>query len=256
MITLASWNINSIKARLDAATAWVESVRPDLLLLQEIKCTTDSFPVDAFVALGYHAAVRGQPSYNGVAVLSRGESVTIHADALLPDDPMARFLDVTYRGMRAINIYAPNGNPTNSDKFPYKLRWLGALRDYAARLLETRQKFLIAGDFNIIPTELDAKHPNNWRDDALFQPQSRNLWKDMCFMGLTDAYRALHPKTADYTFWDYQAGAWGRNDGIRIDHFLLSPALADRLVACAIDRGPRGGDKPSDHTPILVTLDI
>jgi exodeoxyribonuclease-3 len=256
MITLASWNINSIKARPDIATAWLDRVRPDLLLLQEIKCTTDTFPVDAFSALGYHAAVRGQPSYNGVAVLSRGEPVTVNADTLLQDDPMARFLDVTYRGVRAVNIYAPNGNPVQSEKFPYKLRWLHALDAYCHNLLEKREKFLIAGDFNIIPTEFDAKHPGHWRDDALFQPESRNIWKKMIFRGMTDAFRALNPHAADYTFWDYQAGAWGRNDGIRIDHVLLSPALADRLDSCWIDRDPRGGDKPSDHTPILVRLGL
>lgn len=257
MITTATWNINSVKARLDLALAWADRVRPDVLMLQEIKCVTENFPTQAFADIGYHAHVKGMPSYNGVAVLTR-EPATLIADVLPGDDTdvLARFQDVEYRGMRFINIYAPNGNPLGSEKFPYKLAWLDRLAAYVQPLLEQRIPFLIGGDFNIIPTDMDAKHPDQWIEDALFQPESQRKWQKLKNMGLIDAFRTLHPTTKEYSFWDYQAGAWQRNNGIRIDHFLLSPQMADHLESCTIDKEPRGLEKPSDHTPVLVTLKI
>ncbi len=253
MITIASWNINSIKARIAPVSAWLETHKPDFLLMQEIKCVSEAFPAAAFEEMGYHATVHGMPTYHGVATLSR-HPVEVVSRELVPGDPQARFLDVAFGDWHVINIYAPNGNPIGTDKFEYKLSWLNHLCDYLEKLLSDRVKFVIGGDFNIIPEDIDAKDPSHWLGDALFQPQSRDMWKRLCYMGLIDAFRAKHPQEKAYTFWDYQQGAWNRNDGIRIDHFLLSPKAADRLQKCWIDREPRGGEKPSDHTPVLVTL--
>lgn len=254
MITVATWNINSIKARLPHVEYWLKQHQPDLLLLQEIKCVSDAFPVAAIEAAGYQCTVHGQPAYNGVAVLSR-EKVQLISNKLPFEDPQARFLDIEYKGLRFLNIYAPNGNPLGTEKFTYKLNWLRHLHEYAAKLRQERIPFLIAGDFNIIPQNIDAKHPYQWIEDALFQPESRQAWQGLCNLGLADAFRALHPNDKDaFTFWDYQAGSWPRNDGIRIDHMLLSPQLADRLDTCWIDKEPRGKERPSDHVPLVVTL--
>lgn len=217
---------------------------------------TDAFPADAFKEVGYHSSVIGMPAYHGVATLSR-EPVTIKATALPgdADDVQARFIDIEWQDWRLINIYAPNGNPIGTEKFTYKLKWLDRLQAYLQELLENRQKFLIGGDYNIIPMPVDARHPQQWMNDALFQMESRQKWRALCHMGLTDAYRALHPQDKDaFTFWDYQAGSWQQDNGIRIDHFLLSPNAADRLQSCVIDKTPRGQEKPSDHTPVVITL--
>lgn len=258
MITIATWNINSIKARLEVLSRWLEKNQPDFVLLQEIKSTNETFPVTEIKAMGYEAVFAGQPSYNGVAVLSK-KPVELIANALPGDgtDTQARFLDVAYGEYRFINIYAPNGNPTGSEKFAYKLAWLKRLRAYTQDLLDKRVKFLITGDFNIIPTDQDAKQPGDWLGDALFQPESKAEWRSLLHTGLTDAYRAFHPQDQNaFTFWDYQAGAFQRDNGIRIDHFLLSPFLADRMQKVWIDKEPRGWDKPSDHTPVLLQLEI
>lgn len=263
MITIASWNINSIKTRTENVKRWLEQRQPDLLMLQEIKCTTDSFPYEAFAEMGYHATVHGQPSYNGVAILSR-EPVTLVQNTLPGEveDILARYLEIEYRGCRFINIYAPNGNPLNGDKtgtekFDYKLRWMQRLYDYLHSLMAQRIPFVIGGDYNIIPTDHDARNPEQWQNDALIQPQSRAAWRALLNMGLTDVYRALHPhETHAYTFWDYQAGAWPKDNGIRIDHFLASPFMADRIQSCVIDKTPRGEEKPSDHTVIIAEFDL
>lgn len=254
MITVATWNINSIKARLEAVQDWLGRHQPDVLMLQEIKCTNETFPKEAFESLGYFVHVHGQPAYHGVATLTRmpAELVTTQ---LLDDDTHPRFMDVAYHGLRLINIYAPNGNPLGTEKFEYKLRWLQRLYEYLQDLRRQRIPFMIAGDYNIIPTAHDARHPEQWMNDALYQPESRAMWQRLLALGLTDAYRALHPHDTDaYTFWDYQAGAWQRNNGIRIDHALLSPTLTDRLEKCWIDRTPRDGERPSDHTPLIVEI--
>ena len=257
MITLATWNINSVKARIDVVTAWLDKNKPDVVLLQEIKCTDEMFPTLAFTAAGYHSVFKGQPSYNGIAVLSK-QPVEVIASALPGDeaDTQARFLDVAFGEYRFINVYAPNGNPLGSEKFAYKLAWLRRLRAYTRDLLDRRVKFLIAGDYNIIPTDADAKHPDNWLEDALFQPEAQAEWRALVNLGLADAFRILHPHGKEYTFWDYQAGAFQRNSGIRIDHVLLSPVLTDKLKAAHIDKEPRGWDKPSDHTPLVIELDL
>lgn len=257
MITIATWNINSIKVRLPLVLQWLEKHQPDIVFLQEIKCVTDKFPVDELLAAGYHSIVHGQPAYNGVAVLSR-QPVTLVSNTLPGDDSddKARFLDIEANGIRMINIYAPNGNPIGTEKFAYKLGWLKRLHSHVQQLLHDRQHVVIGGDYNIIPQDIDAKTPDEWLDDALFQPEARRMWRGLQNLGMTDAFRALHPDIKEYTFWDYQAGCWQRNNGIRIDHFLLSPGMTDKLKECVVDKEPRGMDKPSDHTPLMITLDL
>ncbi len=248
---IASWNVNSIRSRVEHVKAWLDTNQPDYLLLQELKCEDPAFPHDAFP--GYHAIIKGQKAYNGVAVLARDQQPSIIASTI--GDDQARFLEVeTPQGWRIINIYAPNGNPLGSDKFTYKLEWLCRLATRAQALLDANTPFLIAGDFNIIPDPVDAATPEAWKQDALYQPEARAAYRMLKNMGLYDALRMFHGDEGLYTFWDYQAGAWQRDNGIRIDHILLSPQLADRCSGCAIDREPRGAQSPSDHTPIYVEL--
>lgn len=253
---LATFNVNSVRARLPNLLAWLAAAQPDVVMLQEIKTEEPTFPREEIRAAGYHSLVHGQKSYNGVALLTR-QPATLVSTSLLLDDPQARYLEATLNGITLINIYAPNGNPVESEKFPYKLRWLEALVARAEVLLKAETPFVIAGDYNIIPTAMDAARPAAWVNDALYQPESRALYRRLLNLGLYDAFRALHPEAAHaYTFWDYQAGAWQRDDGIRIDHALLSPQLADRLISCSIDKAPRGEEKASDHTPLLWELRV
>ncbi len=252
---IAIWNVNSIKARHDHVLNWLKDNGPDALMIQELKGL--EFPAAEFSALGYHAAYVGQKAYNGVATLTR-IPVEIVLDKLPGDntDEQARYLEVDLGDVRLINIYAPNGNPVDSEKFPYKLGWLERLR---LRLMELREKavpFVIGGDFNIIPEERDCWDPKVWIDDALFRIESRQAFRAIMNLGLTDAFRVYNQSAGQYTFWDYQAGAWPQNKGIRIDHFLLSPVMADRLTSCTIDKGPRGWDKASDHTPVILEIAV
>lgn len=250
---IASWNVNSVKARLGHVKAWLEARQPDVLLLQELKGL--EFPHEVFAEIGYQGAALTQKSYNGVAVLARGDMRVVQEG--LPgdgEDLQARYLEVEFGGVRVINIYLPNGNPVGTDKFSYKLAWMERLRARLASLRAEEVKFVIGGDFNVIPEDEDCHDPAAWAGDALFRPESRNAYRALLNLGLTDALRAVNKAGGEYTFWDYQAGAWPRNKGIRIDHFLLSPALADRLAGCVIDREPRGWEQPSDHTPIIVEI--
>ncbi len=253
---LASFNVNSLRARLANVLEWLSDSGPDVALLQEIKCETDSFPRLEIEALGYHAAVLGQKAYNGVAILSKRPIEAVRED--LPgdtDDLQARYLEATIDGVRVASLYAPNGNPPGDVvKFQRKLAWLSRLRAHAARLLDTGQPLVLGGDYNVIPEEVDCHDPQAWRADALFQPESRRCFRALTHLGLYDAYRALHRGGGAFTFWDYQGRAFEADHGIRIDHFLLSPQAADRLQACSIDRKPRGRPKASDHTPIEVSL--
>ncbi len=256
-VKIATWNVNSIKVRTEHVQRLMAAQQPDVLLLQEIKCTTENFPCDAFTDYP-HQIIHGQPAYNGVAILSKIPFNVVHT-ALpgMTDDTQARYIEIelqTSKPMHVINIYAPNGNPIDTDKYAYKLRWLDALQAHAKHLLADHMPFLIAGDYNIIPHDIDCHDPAAWLGDALFRAETWQRWRSLQYLGLTDAFRALHPTTQEYSFWDYQAGSWPRNNGIRIDHFLLSPALTDRLQDCVIDKGPRGEAKPSDHTPVIVTL--
>ena len=251
---IASWNVNSIRARLDHVTNWLGANTPDVLLLQELKGL--DFPADVFHELGYKSEAVTQKSYNGVAILSR-HHIHVASRTLPGDEPEshARYLEAMIGGIRIVNIYLPNGNPIGTDKFEYKLRWMDRLmeqmRAWAADSIPT----LIGGDFNVIPEDIDCHKPSAWMRDALFQPEPRARYRAMLGLGFVDAFRSLHSdETGQFTFWDYFRQAFEYNRGIRIDHFLLSPSLAPRLQSCEIDRTPRAEVKPSDHTPILVRL--
>lgn len=258
---LATWNVNSVKARLDAAVAWLKEASPDVVCFQEIKTTDDAFPAQAFEDLGYNCAVHGQKTYNGVAILSKRpmEDVTPRLPRGDADDH-ARYIEAIIPGdkgvVRVASIYAPNGNPVGTEKFTYKLGWMERLATHAKELLEFEEKTLLMGDYNVIPEPHDCWDPRAWMEDALYQPESRAALRRLENLGYTDAYRACHAEPNQYTFWDYQAGAWQRDHGIRIDHILLSPQAADRLKGCGIDKHVRGRDKPSDHVPVWCELDV
>jgi exodeoxyribonuclease-3 len=251
---IASWNVNSIRARLDHVTTWLKHQQPDVLLMQELKA--EEFPALVFKALGYESVAVTQKAYNGVAVLSRYPMETIHTTLAGDEaDSHARYLEMTIEGMRVVNIYLPNGNPVGTEKFAYKLAWMDRLLKEMTTWREESLPVLIGGDFNVIPEDIDCHKPSSWIRDALFQPESRARYRALLALGYTDAFRALHPDEAgQFTFWDYFRQAFEHNRGIRIDHFLLSGKLAERLQSCEIDRGPRALLKPSDHTPIMVEL--
>jgi len=246
--------VNSVRARLEQVVEWLREREPDALLLQELKGT--EFPAEVFRQLGYENVAVTQKAYNGVAVLSRLPLQTISTTLTGDDaDSHARFLEVIVSGMRVVNIYLPNGNPVGSDNFRYKLAWMARLEAQMQRWLTDATPTLVGGDFNVIPEDIDCHKPASWLRDALFQPEPRARYRALLALGYTDAFRSLHPdEKGQFTFWDYFRQAFEHNRGIRIDHFLLSPALVARLKACEIDRGPRAQPRPSDHTPIILTL--
>ena len=254
---IATWNVNSIKARLPRVLEWLAEAAPDVALLQEIKTVEDGFPALEIEALGYNIAVCGQKSYNGVAILSKRplEDVTTR----LPGDDgdeQARYIEAVIGDLRVASIYLPNGNPVDGPKFPYKLAWMDRLYDHAKSLLALEESLVLGGDYNIAPSDGDVYDPPAWADDALCRPDSRARFRAILHLGYTEAYRALHDAPGAYSFWDYQKGRWPRGEGLRIDHLLLSPQAADRLRACDIDKGPRGHkEKPSDHTPVWCELE-
>ena len=253
---IATWNVNSIKARLPNVLEWLKDAAPDIALLQELKTVEDGFPFMEIEELGYNCAVAGQKSYNGVAVLSK-HPLDVETKVLPGDDSdeQARYLEAFTNGVRVASIYLPNGNPAPGDKFDYKLAWMGRLVDHARELLALDEAVVLGGDYNVCPTDADVCDPAGWADDALCRPQSRARFREVLWLGYTEAYRILHPDTQRaWTFWDYQGGAWQNDNGVRIDHLLLSPHAADRLVACKIDREPRGKRRASDHTPIWCEL--
>ena len=255
MTKIATWNVNSIKARLAGVKRWLEQARPNVLLMQEIKCQTDAFPAEAFTALGYQSVAVGQKSYNGVAVLS-DQPIAVEAERLPGDksDEQARYLEVRTHGLRIASIYLPNGNPPDTEKYDYKLAWMERLRDHVAGLLKREEPAVLGGDYNVIPDAVDCHDPRVWANDALFRLETRRRFRMILNLGVTEAYRALNPRSRAYSFWDYQGGAWDSDHGIRIDHLLLSAQAADRLTSCSIDREPRGWAKASDHTPVLCEL--
>lgn len=256
---IASFNINGIKARVDALTAWLDESQPDVAILQEIKSVDEAFPRELFEDRGYNVETHGQKGFNGVAILSKlpleDVSRGLPGDA---SDAQARWIEATVVGKRAIRIcglYLPNGNPAPGPKFDYKLGWMERLRLRAMELMAAEEPALMAGDYNIIPQAEDAKTPSAWQKDALHLPEAREAWRKIVNLGFTEAFRATTQSSGHYSFWDYQAGAWDRDNGIRIDHFLLTPQCADLLQDCVIEREVRGGPKPSDHVPIYVELD-
>jgi len=252
---IASWNVNSINMRLPHVLDWLKTHKPDALLLQELKCMDEKFPLAEIEAVGYKAAVHGQKAFNGVAILSPHDMTDVIKGLPGDDnDEQSRYIEATIQGIRVASIYLPNGNPVDSEKYPYKLAWFDRLIAHAKKLLVSEAPVVLGGDYNIIPEARDCYDPAVWADDALFCLDSRKKFRSLLNLGLTDAFRALHDQDHQYTFWDYQAGAWPRDMGIRIDHLLLSPQAADRLDTCAIDRAPRAAEKASDHTPIYATL--
>jgi exodeoxyribonuclease-3 len=258
---IATWNVNSVRTRVDAAVAWLKEAEPDVVCFQELKCTDDQFPREPFEALGYNCAVHGQKSYNGVAILSKrpmedvtprlpGDDEDLHSrymEALIPGDR-----DV----VRVATLYAPNGNPIGTEKFTYKLGWHERLNRRAKEILKLEEPAALMGDYNIIPMPEDTKDPKSWLSDALYQPEARAAYRKLVNLGFTDAFRACNTEPHQYTFWDYQAGAWQKNNGIRIDHIMLTPQAADRLKTCVIDKHVREREKPSDHVPIWCELGV
>jgi exodeoxyribonuclease-3 len=257
-LRIATYNINGINSRLQVLTRWLEEFRPEVVGLQELKCTDEAFPVEAIEALGYSAIWHGQKSWNGVALLSRvGEPVETRR--ALPGDPnleQSRYIEAAICEILIGNMYAPNGNPKPGPKFDYKLAWLDALSAHAQDLLDSGAPTLLMGDYNVIPTEQDVYKPERWLKDALFAPEARDKYRDLVAQGWTDALRHLFPDERVYTFWHYWRNAFQRDAGIRIDHVLLSPALAKRLQGAGVDREPRGWEKTSDHAPVWVELDV
>lgn len=257
---IASFNINGIKARLPALIQWLEEARPDVALLQEIKSSDETFPREMIEDLGYSVETHGQKSFNGVAILSRLplEDVTrgLPGD---DSDEQARWIEATVIGdktaVRLCGLYLPNGNPVPGTKYDYKLGWMKRLHARAQLLLRAEEPALMAGDYNVIPQPEDCWDTGPWEKDALYLPDSRAAFQRVLNLGFTDAFRVRDGGAGNYTFWDYQAGAWNRNHGIRIDHFLLTPQAADLLLDCQIDKEIRGREKPSDHVPIWVELD-
>jgi exodeoxyribonuclease-3 len=253
---IATWNVNSIRARLPIVLDWLHANEPDILLLQETKGEAETFPALDFQALGYQSHVVGQKSYNGVALISRHPVTDLMIS--LPgdkDDAHARYIEGTVHDLRVASLYLPNGNPLGSDKYAYKLAWMSRLKSRMDELLKTERAVILGGDFNVIPEPEDVYAPQAWEGDALYALETRKAFRELIHSGYTDAFRALHAhETEAYTFWDYQAGAWQKNEGLRIDHFLLSPEAVDRLASCIIDKKPRALEKASDHTPVVLSL--
>ena len=256
---LATFNINGIKARIDALPAWLAAAQPDVVCLQEIKSVDEGFPREIFEAMGYRVETHGQKSFNGVAILSKLPIEDVTRGLPGDDaDEQARWIEATVLGRRPIRVcglYLPNGNPAPGPKYDYKLAWMSRMEARAKALLAQEEPTVFCGDYNVIPQDADAAKPELWTTDALALPQSRAAYRRLLALRLTDAFRARDASPGQYTFWDYQAGAWERNNGIRIDHLLLSPQAADLLRDCQIDKQVRAGDKPSDHVPIWINLD-
>ena len=265
---IVTFNINGIKARLETLLRWLDEKTPDVVLLQEIKSQDEGFPREVFEERGYRVETHGQKSFNGVAILSRLPLEDIVRGLPNPegagregvDDEEARWIEATVIGekaaVRVCGLYLPNGNPAPGPKYDFKLRWMDRLHDRARDLLADEMPALMAGDYNVIPQAEDAKKPDNWREDALFLPQTREAFRRILNLGFTEAFRATTQGGGHYSFWDYQANGWERNEGIRIDHFLLTPQCADLLTDCSIEADERGRSKPSDHVPVWVDLEI
>jgi len=257
-VKIATWNVNSVRQRTEHLLRYLRDAKPDVLCLQELKCMDAAFPLMEVEAEGYNAAVHGQKGFNGVAILAKAPIEVVRGLPGDPDDEQARYIDAIVPNgngiIRVASIYLPNGNPPQTEKFGYKLAFMDRLIAHAKDLLALEEPLVLAGDYNVIPTPRDAADPAAWEGDALFLPETRARFRSLLNLGLTDALRATSDEPGLYTFWDYQAGAWQRNKGIRIDHLLLSPRAADRLAEVTIAKERRGEDKPSDHVPVEITL--
>lgn len=256
-VRIATFNVNGVNGRLPLLLDWLRQSKPDVACLQELKAPQERFPAAELEQAGYGAVWLGQKAWNGVAILARGE-MPVETRRGLPGDPddiQSRYIEAAVGGILIGCLYAPNGNPAPGAKFDYKLRWLERLRNYGAQMLDLDLPMVLAGDFNIMPEERDVYAPERWRDDALFRPEVRAAFADLRDDGWVDALRHLHPDARLYTFWKYLRNAFARDAGLRIDHLLLSPALASRLVSAGVDRAVRGRDHASDHAPAWITLD-
>ncbi|MDR3693511.1 exodeoxyribonuclease III [Mucilaginibacter sp.] len=253
---IATYNVNSVNARLPVVLRWLNETAPDVVCLQELKAPQDNFPEKALADAGYNALWHGQKSWNGVAILARNADITEVRRALPgdPEDEHSRYIEAVVNGITVGCLYLPNGNPAPGPKFDYKLRWFERLTLHAADLLAAGKPAVLTGDYNVMPTELDVYKPEKWVDDALFRPETRAAFKKLVDLGWTDAIRKLHPDDKIYTFWDYFRNAYGRDAGLRIDHFLLSPDLAERLMGAGVNRDVRGWEKSSDHAPVWIEL--
>ena len=255
---IATYNVNGISSRLPALLRWLKEKQPDVACLQELKAPQEKFPEAAINGVGYEAIWHGQKSWNGVAILARGTRPQEVRRSLAgdPDDAQSRYIEALVNGVLIAGLYLPNGNPAPGPKFDYKLAWFERLIGRAAELIDSGQKVVLAGDFNVIPTEFDAYKPERWVNDALFRPETREAFGRLLAQGWLDALRSMHPGQTIYTFWDYFRDAYGRDAGLRIDHLLLSPSLAPALRAAGVDRDVRGWDKPSDHAPTWIELEV
>ena len=255
---IATWNVNSINARLETVLTWFEQAQPDVACLQEIKCVDEKFPSEAFERLGYNVAVHGQKSYNGVAILAKAPIETTIGLPGDESDAQSRYVEAVIPcGSTVVRVgclYLPNGNPAGTEKYAYKLAWMDRLIAHAKKLLAYEERLVLCGDYNVIPDARDVYDPAAWVNDALFAPPTRAKFRELLALGFVDALRATTDADKQYTFWDYQAGAWQRDKGLRIDHLLLSPQAADRLESVTIDRDMRAKEKPSDHVPIRIDL--
>ncbi|MGB8898590.1 MAG: exodeoxyribonuclease III [Methylocella sp.] len=255
---IATWNVNSVRQRTEHLLRYLRDAKPDVLCLQELKCVDAAFPRMEVEAEGYNAAVHGQKGFNGVAILAKASIEAARGLPGDPDDEQARYIEAVVPNgegiVRVASIYLPNGNPPQTEKYAYKLAFMDRLIAHARNLLALEEPLVLAGDYNVIPTPRDCADPAAWEGDALFLPQTRGRFRRLLNLGLIDVLRATTDDASLYTFWDYQAGAWQRNKGIRIDHLLLSPRAADRLVEVAIDKERRGEEKPSDHVPVEIIL--
>ena len=255
---ISSWNVNSVRARIENIKSYIKKYKPDILMMQEIKTEEINFPYDDFSSLDYESHVFGQKSYNGVAIISKSKLYNIKMDLIKDKLKQSRIISAEMKfknkNIQLINIYTPNGNPVDTEKYTYKKKWLDYLIKHLKILIKKNPNIILGGDFNIIPAAEDVYNPKNFEDDALFKLEIRKKFREMINLGFNDVYRHFNKNEINYTFWDYMRGAWQKNNGMRIDHFLASNSLIDKIKSVKINKDPRGRDKPSDHTPIEIIL--